>query len=101
MKNTIVAKLDNMRKLRTWSVLPTSDDQIIIQADGAIGIFNWRSGKGKLCTKGGYFPHLAIARPFTFPAEFVRACLAACPSLGGETVIVPGAAMVNTVEIIR
>jgi len=88
---TVVAKLGSMRKTRAWSVRPTSDDRIIVQADGAIGIFEWRQGTGALCTTGGTFAHLAVARPFAFPPEFVQACLRECPSLGGETVHAGGA----------
>ncbi len=84
MSNAVIAKLTGMRKERAWTVIPTSDERIIVQTDGAIGIFDWRTGKGRLSTKGGYFPHLAIAKPFTFPPEFVRGCLRACPSLGGR-----------------
>ncbi len=96
MKNTITAKLSGMRKAREWSVLPVEGgERIIVQSDGAIGIFAWRTGQGKLCTRGGYFPHLAIARPFQFPPEFVTACMRVCPSLGGETVIDDGVAIIE------
>lgn len=88
---TVVAKLGSMRKAREWSVRPASDDRIIVQAEGAIGIFDWRHGIGALCTGGGTFAHLAVARPFTFPPSFVQACLRECPSLGGETVHLGGA----------
>ncbi|MHB8432255.1 MAG: hypothetical protein ACYDCA_01380 [Candidatus Tyrphobacter sp.] len=100
MSNIVAAKLASMRKPRDWIVMPTSDDRIIVQADGAIGIFDWRSGKGRLSTKGGYFPHLAIAKAFVFPPDFVRACLQACPSLGGAHALCDGAIIVeNTVRI--
>ncbi|MHB8432251.1 MAG: hypothetical protein ACYDCA_01360 [Candidatus Tyrphobacter sp.] len=68
MSNVVAAKRAAMRKPREWIVMPTSDDRIIVQADGAIGIFDWRSGKGRLSTKGGYFPHLAIAKAYIFPS---------------------------------
>ena len=100
MNNVVVARFAGMRKARAWTVMPTSDDRIIIQADGAIGIFDWRSGKGRLCTKGGYFPYLRIAAPYIFPLDFVRACLQACPSLGGTQALCDGAVIVeNTVRI--
>ncbi len=96
MKNTFTAKLPGQRKTREWSVLPVEGgERIVVQADGVIGIFAWRTGEGKLCTRGGYFPHLAIAKPYAFPADFVQACLRVCPSLGGETVIGGGVAIVE------
>lgn len=88
---TVVAKLGSMRKAREWSVRPTSDDRIIVQTEGAIGIFEWRKGVGALCTSGGTYAHLAVARPFAFPLDFVQACLRECPSLGGETIHAGGA----------
>lgn len=77
-------------------VMPTSDDRIIVQADSAIGIFDWRSGKGRLSRKGAYFPHLATAKPFVFPLDFVRGCLQACHSLGGSHMLWDGAVIVET-----
>jgi hypothetical protein len=100
MSNVVVAKLASMRKAREWIVMPTSDDRIIVQSEGAIGIFDWRSGKGRLSTKGGYFPHLAVAKAYVFPPDFVRACLQACPSLGGAHALRDGAIIVeNAVRI--
>ena len=100
MDNIVRARIAGMRKMREWIVMPTSHDRIIIQSDDAIGIFDWRNGKGRLCTKGGYFPHLRIATPYIFPFEFVRACLQACPSLGGAQSLCDGAVIVeNTVRI--
>lgn len=103
MKNTVTAKLGSMRKAREWSVMPVEGgERIIVQTDGAIRIFAWRTGLGKLCVRGGYFPHLAIAQPYVFPADFVTACLAACPSLGGQTVIGDGVAVIeHTVRVTR
>jgi hypothetical protein len=98
---TVTAKLGNMRKVREWIVLPRSDGQIMVQADGAIGAFDFRTGKGRLNTKGEYFAHLAVAQPFEFPQEFVTACLKVCPSLGGTTEVVPGVlTIVNTVTVL-
>lgn len=81
-------KLAAMRKPRDWSVSPVDDGSIMVQADGAIGQFNFRSRKGILNTKGEYFLHLSPAlgaKPYEFPAEFVRLCLEACPGLGSES----------------
>ena len=101
MSDVVTAKLSGMRKTREWIVMPTSDDRIIVQTDGAIGIFDWRSGNGRLSTKGGYFPHLAIAKPFVFPVEFIRACLRACPSFGGQHTECHGALIIeHTAKII-
>lgn len=100
MRNTMTAKIPGMRNAREWSVMPTNDDHIIVQSDGAIGMFDWRTGSGKLCTRGGYFPHLAIARPYTFPQNFVQACLRACPSLGGRTNVTPGHVVKHTARMI-
>jgi hypothetical protein len=71
MSNVVIAKLAGMRKIREWIVMPTSDDPIIVQTDGAIGIFDWRSGNGRLSTKGGYFPHLASRSRLYFPSSSV------------------------------
>lgn len=80
----VFAKLAKMRKPRKWLVQPTSDDRIIVQAEGAIGIFGF-DGNGRLTTRGGYFPHLAIATPYTFPVGFVATCLDICQPLDSET----------------
>jgi hypothetical protein len=75
MNNVVVARFAGMRKARAWTVMPTSDDRIIIQADGAIGIFDWRSGEGRVCTKGGYFPILGLRRCIFFrPISFAHVC---------------------------
>lgn len=101
MRNTIRAKLPGMRKAREWSAMPIEDGRrILVQAEGCIGIFNFRTGEGKLCTRGGYFPHLSIAKPYTFPQDFVRECLRACPSLGGETTLDAGHIVEHTVRVI-
>jgi hypothetical protein len=101
MRNTIRTRLFG-RKAREWTVLPIEDGhRILVQADGAIGWFHFRTGEGRLCTRGGFFPHLSLAKPFTFPPEFVTACLAVCPSLSGETVLCDGMVVVeNTVHVI-
>jgi hypothetical protein len=81
-------KLATMRKPRDWSVSPVDDGSIMVQTNGAIGQFNFRSRQGVLNTKGEYFPHLSPAlgaKPYEFPAEFVRLCLEACPGLGSES----------------
>lgn len=99
MFKTVTAKLGTMRKARTWIVTPTSEEgMLIVQADGAIGCFDYRTGKGKLTTKGEYYPHLALAKPFDFPPDFVAACLAACPSLGGSTKVA-GVEIMHTVQL--
>lgn len=99
---SVVGKIGNLRKERTFSVQPQSDGNICVQADGVIGVFDFRTRKGVLNTKGGYFPHLSAAlgaRPFEFPAEFVAACLEACPAQDSETTR-GGVTIVNTIEVI-
>lgn len=99
----VTAKLGNMRKPRDWLVRPTDDGRIMVQAENAIGLFDFRTRQGVLNTKGGYFPHLNPmlgAKPFEFPAEFVSACLEACPALDSQTVLGGGAVIAhNTIQI--
>lgn len=98
---TVTAKLANMRKAQEFIVMPMSDGKIMVQSDKSIGAFDFRTGKGKLNTKGKYFIHLNMgAVAFTFPAEFVSECLRVCPSMGGETELGHGITMVNTVQVI-
>lgn len=94
----VTAKLGKQRKARKWLVQATNDDRIIVQGEGAIGIFAM-DGKGKLCTTGGYFPHLALARPFEFPAGFVAACLDVCQPLDAETSY-GGVTVAHTVQVV-
>lgn len=94
----VTAKLGSMRKERDWSVSPSEGDKIMVQSDGAIGLFDWRTGNGVLNTKGGYFPHLSPAlgaKPFEFPKDFVVECMKVCPSLGGQTELAGGAIIVE------
>jgi len=98
----VSAKLGSMRKPQDFVVLPVKrgdDPLLMIQSHKSIGIFNYRTGEGRLNTKGCYSPHLAMAKPFTFPPEFVQACMEACPSLGGTTEIAPGIIIQNTVQV--
>lgn len=98
---TVTGKLATMRKPQRFRVWPTSDGKIMVQSDRSIGMFDYRSGSGRLARDGSYFHHLAFAAPFEFPAEFVRACLQACPTLDGVTEMAGGAVVVsNTVEVI-
>lgn len=105
----VIAKLANQRKAREWLVQPTSDDRIIVQGSkpdsGAysdcIGIFDVSGKNGRLCLAGGFFPHLSIARPFDFPAEFVRTCLDIAHPLDSETDTGCGVIVCNTVQVIK
>lgn len=95
-------KLAGQRKPRDFSVHLRSDELLLVQGDGCIGTFDFRTRKGVLNTKGEYFPHLHPsmgARPFEFPAEFVKLCLEVCPALGSETTD-GGITIVNTIEVI-
>lgn len=102
----VEAKLHTMRKPQSFHVSPTSDGRVMVQSDKSIGMFDFRTGKGVLNTKGCYFPHLNKvlgAFPYTFPPEFVSACLEACPALDSITVYGSGGTtvltVVNTVQI--
>lgn len=96
-------KLGTMRKARDWSIQPVDDGEtIIVQGDGAIGTFNFRTRQGRLNIRGEYFVHLSPAlgaKPYEFPAEFVRLCLEACPGLGSESTR-GGVTVVNTIRTI-
>lgn len=97
----VEAKLGRMRKAQRFHVSPMSDGRLMVQSDRSIGVLDFRTGEGRLCVTGCYFPHLALARPFSFPADFVRECLAACPALDSETVLAGGAVIIaNTVQVI-
>ena len=100
----VTAKIGNMRKPQRFHVSPTDDNRIMIQSDKSIGLFDFRTRQGILNTKGSYFPHLNPslgAKRYEFPAEFVQACLEACPALDSVSVLGGGVAYVdNTVKII-
>lgn len=98
----VVGKLAKMRKPQKFSVHPRSDGTIQVQSDKSIGVFDFRTRKGVLNTKGSYFPHLSPALgavEFEFPADFVKACLAACPAQDSETTR-GGVTIVNTIQVI-
>lgn len=98
----VAGKLGGMRKARLFSVQPRSDGTIQVQADNSIGVFDFRTGEGRLNTKGHYFTHLNYscgAVDFTFPTEFVAACLAVCPALDSETSR-GEMTIVNTVKVV-
>jgi hypothetical protein len=95
-------KLANMRKPQTFIVRPASDGSIYIQSDKSTGSFDFRTRKGVLNTKGTTFAHLNPAlgaKAMLFPAEFVKACLEACPADGSETTR-GGVTIVNTIKVI-
>lgn len=98
----VVGKLAKMRKPQDFIVSPRSDGTIQVQSDKSIGVFDFRTRKGVLNTKGCYFPHLSKmlgAVEFEFPADFVKACLAACPAQDSETTR-GGVTIVNTIKVI-
>lgn len=95
-------KLGRQRKPQEYVVLPRSDGKILVQADTAIGTFDFRTRKGVLNIKGSTFAHLGTflgAEPYEFPAEFVRLALEACPAQDSETTR-GGVTVVNTVQVI-
>lgn len=91
------AKLKGQRVEREYLVQATSDDRIIVQGSkpgqpgratpyaDCIGCFNVDGTGGRFTTRGGFFPHLAIAEPFDFPPDFIRACLEVCQPLDAVT----------------
>jgi hypothetical protein len=95
-------KLAGQRKARDWSIQPVDDGTIIVQGDGCIGQLDFRTRKGVLNIKGEYFPYLSPAlgaKPYEFPAEFVRLALECCPALGSESSR-GGVTVVNTIRTI-
>lgn len=79
---TVEAALAGMRKPQRFVVYPrTSGQPVVVQSERAIGRFDPATGEGVLNWRGSgskYFAHLARhtgAEPFTFPPEFVAACL--------------------------
>ena len=96
-------RLAGQRKARDWIIMPQDDGAIIAQADGAIGRFDFRTRQGVLNTRGEHFPPLSPlmgAKPYEFPAEFVRLALECCPALDSESSR-GGVTVVNTVRTFR
>lgn len=85
---TVTAKLANMRKPQEFVVYPReAGEPVVVQSGKSIGRFDPTTGEGVLNTKGCYFPHLSKAlgaQPYTFPQDFVTACIAAYPLPGDE-----------------
>ena len=87
----VSAKFLTMRKADECVVYPADNSgKITVQGDRLIGQFDAKTGEGVLNYKGSgpkYFPHLSAfcgAMPFTFPREFVEACLDAQPISGDQ-----------------
>lgn len=103
MRNTVTAKLGTMRKEQKFMVMPfvrkDGTSLLMIQSGKSVGLIDYKTGRGKLYTKGSYGVHLALAQPFDYPPEFVAECLKACPSLGGKTDIGGVVVQHNIVEI--
>jgi hypothetical protein len=99
----VVGKLATMRKPQEFSVHPYGrEDLIHVQSDKSCGVFDFKTGLGLLNMKGSYFAHLSPtmgAKTFQFPADFVAACLAACPALDSETTV-GGVTIINTITVI-
>ena len=95
----VTGKLGRMRKPQSFSVQPASDGSIIVQSDKSIGQFFPGDVEGRLNTKGSYFPHLAMAPRFTFPAEFIALAEEACLARG-ETTTRGGVTLVNEITVI-
>lgn len=91
MFKTVTAKLAGMRKEQRFVVYPrkSATDLILVQSERAIGQFDPKTGKGLLNYKGSnakYFYHLQMVgvEVFTFPPEFVKACLESESKAGDE-----------------
>ena len=101
-RGRVLGKLFGQRKLRAFLVRPMSDGRVHIQGDGCCGAFDFRTRAGVWNGKGEYFPHLSPllgAVKVEYPAEFVAACLEACPALDSESKI-PGGVIRNTIQVI-
>lgn len=83
LKTQVLGKFLGMRKPDEFSVYPykQGDTLIMVQGDRCIGQFNRETGEGIINYKGSnhkYGQHLLPqlgAEPFTFPMEFVKACV--------------------------
>ncbi len=76
MRNSVTAKLGNMRKEQNFSVQRDQNGIYMVQSDKSIGRFDGK-GRGWINFKGAYFHHLTFflgAKAFDFPAEFVQEC---------------------------
>lgn len=85
MIKTVSAKLQRMRKPQDFVVYPksrTDNGDLVVQSDKSIGRFDPETGKGVLNVRGPFFAHLSQASPFTFPMDFVEACIEAQPKSG-------------------
>lgn len=99
----VVGRLAAMRKPQEFLVRPVADGSVYVQSDKSTGRFDFRTRRGVLNTRGTSFAHLSPvlgAVAFEFPADFVAACLAACPALDSETDTGCGVVLVNTVRTI-
>jgi hypothetical protein len=82
-RKDVKGKFLGMRKEQEFTVYPFGKDsqEITVQSDKAIGVFNRHTGKGLLNYKGSnskHFLHLNKAMgavEFTFPVEFINECL--------------------------
>lgn len=85
----VMAKLGTQRKEREYLVQATSDDRIIVSegygSKGTIGTFKVDGSEGRITFAGAHFPHLALAKPYEFPPDFIKACLHVCHALDAVT----------------
>ena len=77
MNNYVNFKLGKMRKEQEFCVQDVNNkNAFIIQSDKSIGMFDKKTGKGKMSFKGCYFPHLSMCSiPFELSQEQVQKCL--------------------------
>jgi hypothetical protein len=96
MFKSVNLKLSNMRKPQNFVVQDINDQNAFyIQSDKSIGIFDKETGKGKLNTKGKYFPHLQFATPYRLTTEELKNCLGALSVKGDILGSVDGCIIVN------
>lgn len=96
MFQRVSAKLGNMRKPQSFSVMTTSGGQLMVQSEKSIGQFDPATGKGRLSVKGNDFISLSLrGTPFEFPEDFRAACVAAVAKQGDKVDL--GGVIVNTV----
>lgn len=88
LDNQITWQLGHFKYHDLWSVYPMGDGRVLVFGDiRGVGCFDHKTGRGRFTHVGTGYSDLANASTFQFPPEFVSACLAVCPSLGGESEI--------------
>ena len=96
MFKSVDLKLGNMRKPQNFVVQDVNGkNKIIIQSDKSIGVFDKKTGRGKLNTKGCYFPHLQYATPYVLSTGQLKDCLQALYIAGDVLGQIAGSEVIN------